>query len=181
MDYYNDDKIEEARECWINALDLDPDDIVVWKLLRNASQIAGDMNGAEFCDEKIKELEKRKTVEPDSEDITAAVKEEDFSFLTEVPGKTIPLSDNGKSRRHSLSWIAMFITGLTQIEHNQKYKGIFLIAGVVGFVVLSLVTGDISASIMTGFLYVFGVLDSYTILTGNNGTRETGPERSADW
>ncbi|HMZ31862.1 MAG TPA: tetratricopeptide repeat protein, partial [Methanoregulaceae archaeon] len=66
MDCYNDDKIEEARECWINALDLDPDDIVVWKLLRNASHDAGDVNGAEFCSEKIRELEKKNAAEPDS-------------------------------------------------------------------------------------------------------------------
>ena len=179
MDFYNDDRIEEARECWINALDLDPDDIVVWKLLRNASRDAGDVNGAEFCSEKIRELEQKNAAEPDSAPI-APVRKDDDPILQRVSESFSPLPVERKSRRHSLEWIAMFITGVTQIENHQKYKGIFLIAGVIGFVALSLLTQDISASIMTGFLYAFGVIDSYTILAGKNGTRESGSVQSAD-
>ncbi len=180
MDCYNDDKIEEARECWINALDLDPDDIVVWKLLRNASQVAGDVNGAEFCSEKISELEKKNVTEPDSIPLPPVPKDDD-RILQRVSESLGRLPVERKSRIHGLEWIAMFITGVTQIKNHQKYKGIFLIAGVIGFVALSLLTRDISASIMTGFLYAFGVIDSYTILTAKNGTRELGSVQSADW
>ena len=65
----------------------------------------------------------------------------------------------------------IFITGFMQFENKQKMKGILLIAGVILFIFLALLTMNMSYSVFLGYIYGFGVLDSFSIAIDNKEKR----------
>lgn len=65
----------------------------------------------------------------------------------------------------------IFITGFMQFENKQKLKGILLIAGLLLFIVLAFLTRNTAYSIFLGYVYGFGVLDSFSIAIENKEKR----------